>query len=123
MSLLRAVLALIVVLILAHIVVFRLDYDPATNEVVAAVYSLGELVEYPAWALLPDASFYAVALIRFTAEHSLLLRRIRPPMVIGMAADQLSLLTQSHATLYERLLQLVEVLKQAVGHRFVGQRP
>lgn len=62
-------------------------------------------------------------LIRFTAEHSLLLRRIRPPMVIGMAADQLSLLTQSHATLYERLLQLVEVLKQAVGHRFVGQRP
>ncbi len=63
MSLLRAVLALIVVLILAHIVVFRLDYDPATNAVVGAVYSLGELVEYPARALLPDASFYAVALI------------------------------------------------------------
>ncbi len=63
MSLLRAVLALVVVLILAHIVVFRLGYDPATNQVVAAVYSLGELVEYPARALLPGAGFYAVALI------------------------------------------------------------
>ncbi len=62
MSLLRAVLALIVVLILAHIVLFRLDYDPATHEAVAAVYSLGELVEYPARALLPDAGFYAVSL-------------------------------------------------------------
>ena len=61
-SLLRAVLAVIVVLILAHIVLFRLDYDPATNEAVAAVYSLGEFVEYPARALLPEASFYAVAL-------------------------------------------------------------
>ena len=62
MSLLRAVLALIVVLILAHIVLFRLDYDPTTHEAVAAVYSLGELVEYPARALLPNAGFYAVAL-------------------------------------------------------------
>ena len=62
MSLLRAVLALIVVLFLAHIVLFRLGYDPATHEAVAAVYSLGELVEYPARALLPGAGFYAVAL-------------------------------------------------------------
>jgi hypothetical protein len=61
-SLLRVVLALIVVLILAHIVLFRLGYDAATHEAVAAVYSLGELVEYPARALLPDAGFYAVAL-------------------------------------------------------------
>ena len=63
MSLLRAILALIVVLILAHIVLFRLGYDPATHEAIAAVYSLGELVEYPARALLPGAGFYAVALI------------------------------------------------------------
>lgn len=62
MSLLRAVLALIVILILAHIIVFRLGYDPRTNEVVGAIYSLGELVEYPARTLLPEASFYAVAL-------------------------------------------------------------
>jgi hypothetical protein len=62
LSLLRAILALIVVLILAHIVLFRLGYDPATHEAVAAVYSLGELVEYPARVLLPGASFYAVAL-------------------------------------------------------------
>ena len=62
MSLLRAVLALIILLILAHIVVFRLGYDPQTNEVVGAVYSLGELVEYPAQVLLRDAGFYAVAL-------------------------------------------------------------
>jgi hypothetical protein len=62
MTLLRMILGLIVLLILAHIVVFRLDYDPATNEVVAAIYSLGELVEYPARALLPEAGFYIVAL-------------------------------------------------------------
>ncbi len=55
-------MALIVVLILAHIVLFRLGYDPATHEVVAAVYSLGELVEYPARVLLADAGFYVVAL-------------------------------------------------------------
>jgi hypothetical protein len=61
-SLLRVVLALIVVLILAHIVLFRLGYDPATHEAIAAVYSLAELVEYPARALLPGAGFYAVAL-------------------------------------------------------------
>ena len=61
-SLLRVILALIVVLILAHIVLFRLGYDPATHEAIAAVYSLGELVEYPARVLLADAGFYAVAL-------------------------------------------------------------
>ena len=62
MSLLRAVLTLIVVLILVHIEVFRLDYDPATHQAVAAIYSLGELVEYHARVLLPEAGFYAVAL-------------------------------------------------------------
>ncbi len=62
MSLLRAILAVIVVLILAHVVLFRLGYDPTTHEAVAAVYSLGELVEYPARVLLADASFYVVAL-------------------------------------------------------------
>ena len=62
MSLLRVILALIVFLILAHIVLFRLGYDPTTHEVVAAVYSLAELVEYPAWVLLANAGFYAVAL-------------------------------------------------------------
>lgn len=62
MALLRTVLALIVLLILTHVVLFRLGYDPATHEAVAAVYSLGELVQYPARALLPEAGFYAVAL-------------------------------------------------------------
>ncbi len=62
MSLLRAVLALIVVLILVHIVVFRLDYDPATHQAVDGGNSLGELVEYPARVLLREAGFYAVAL-------------------------------------------------------------
>lgn len=62
MTLLRLVLGLIILLILAHIVVFRLDYDPQTNQVVAAVYSLGELVEYPARVLLSGSGFYAVAL-------------------------------------------------------------
>ncbi len=62
LSLLRAILAVIEFLILAHIVLFRLGYDPTTHEAVAAVYSLAELVEYPAWVLLAGAGFYAVAL-------------------------------------------------------------
>ena len=62
MTLLRVILAVIVVLILAHIVLFRLGYDPATHEAIAAVYSLAELVEYPAWALLANAGFYVVTL-------------------------------------------------------------
>ncbi len=63
MSLLRAILALIVVLILAHIVlVRRLGYEPTTHEAIAAVYSLAEPVEYPAWLLLANTSFYVVAL-------------------------------------------------------------
>ena len=61
-TLLRTILFVIIVLILAHIVLFRLGYDAATNQVVAAVYSLGELVEYPARVLLPGAGFYVVAL-------------------------------------------------------------
>jgi hypothetical protein len=79
-SLLRAVLALITLLILTHIVVFRLGYDPQTNEFVAAVYSLGELVEYPARALLPEAGFYAVAL---TAAFGYLILYILVGMLRG----------------------------------------
>jgi hypothetical protein len=60
--LLRVILAVVVVLILAHIVLFRLGYDPATHEAIAAVYSLAELVEYPAWVLLANAGFYVVTL-------------------------------------------------------------
>lgn len=63
MTLLRTILSIVILLILAHIVLFRLGYDAATNQAVAAVYSLGELVEYPARALLPDAGFYVVALV------------------------------------------------------------
>jgi hypothetical protein len=66
LSLLRAILAVIVVLILAHIVLFRLGYDPATHEAIAAVYSLAELVEYPAWVLLANAGFYVVTLAAAT---------------------------------------------------------
>ncbi len=62
MSLLRVILALIVFLILAHIVLVRLGYDPTTHEAIAAVYSLAELVEYPAWVLLANAGFYVVTL-------------------------------------------------------------
>lgn len=75
MALIRTVLALIVLVILAHVVLYYLDYTPDTNEVVAAVYSLGALLESPAEALLTvlplspeqrgfvnDNSFYVVAL-------------------------------------------------------------
>ena len=57
------ILALIVVLILAHIVLVRLGYDPTTHEAIAAVYSLAELVEYPAWVLLLNTDFYVVTLV------------------------------------------------------------
>jgi len=63
MSLLRAILALIVILILAHIVLVRLGYEPTTHEAIAAVYSLAVLVEYPAWVLLPNTDFYVVTLV------------------------------------------------------------
>ena len=62
MSLLRVILALIVLLILAHIVLVRLGYVADTSEVIAAVYSLAVLVEYPARVVLYGASFYAVTL-------------------------------------------------------------
>ena len=62
MSLLRVILALIVLLILAHIVLVRLGYGPDSSEVVAAVYSLAVLVEYPARVVLYGVGFYAVTL-------------------------------------------------------------
>jgi hypothetical protein len=42
-------------------------------------------------------------LIRFTDECTLLLHRIRPPMVVSMAPDQLGLLAKRYAALHESL--------------------
>ncbi len=72
MSLLRAILALIVVLILAHILLVRLGYEPTTHEAIAAVYSLAELMEYPAWVLLANTSFYVVTLAAVAGGYLIL---------------------------------------------------
>jgi hypothetical protein len=61
--------------------------------------------------------------IRFPDKYSVLLRCIRPPVVVGMAPNSLGLLAQSYATLYEDLFELLQTLKEAVGYRLVGQRP
>ena len=61
--------------------------------------------------------------VPFPGEHLPWLRCIWPPVVVRMAPDRFSLLTQSYATLYESLFQFVQALKQAIGHCFVSQRP
>src|SRR5215211_7464109 len=49
--------------------------------------------------------------------------RLWPPMVAGVRTNYLRLVAQSYATLDQRLLQILDVLKVVVGHSFVAQRP
>ena len=71
-----------------------------------------------AFPTLPHRSQF----IPIPVERLPLLCCIWPPVVARMAADRLSLLAQSYATLYESLFELVQALKEAVGHWLVGQR-
>lgn len=52
MGLIRTILALIILVILAHVALFYLGYGAATNDVVGAIYGLAELAEVPATLLL-----------------------------------------------------------------------
>jgi hypothetical protein len=52
LALIRTILALIILLILVHVGMVYAGVGRATNQLVAAVYSLGALLESPAAALL-----------------------------------------------------------------------
>jgi hypothetical protein len=73
LGLIRTILALVILLILVHVGLYYLDIRQGTNQITEAIYSLGELLEAPAAALLNaisstgqvqvDAnSFYVIAL-------------------------------------------------------------
>ncbi|WP_047864525.1 hypothetical protein [Rubrobacter aplysinae] len=62
MGLLRTILALIVLLILAHAGLAYLGYAPDTNQVTNAVFGLARLLEIPAQMLLPARAFYTQVL-------------------------------------------------------------
>ena len=55
MGLIRTILALIILLILVHVGLYYMDVRPGANQVVAAIYSLGALLESPATLLLSAA--------------------------------------------------------------------
>ena len=48
---------------------------------------------------------------------------IRPPVVAEMGAEELRLVAQSHASLHQRLLQLLDLLEVAVCNTLIGKRP
>jgi hypothetical protein len=52
MGLIRTIIALVILLILAHVVLVYLNVQPDANVVTNAVYSLGQLLESPAAFLL-----------------------------------------------------------------------
>ena len=73
MGLIRTILALIILLILVHVGLYYMDVRQGGNQLVAAIYSLGTLLESPAFLLLSAISstvrvrvdpsgFYVVAL-------------------------------------------------------------
>jgi len=62
LGLLRTIIALIVLLILAHAGLAYLGYSQDTNQVTNAVYSLAQLLEIPAQMLLPGRGFYTQVL-------------------------------------------------------------
>ena len=72
MGLIRTVLALVILLILAHVALFYANVGQGANVLTEAVYSLGTLLESPAQVLLNTvtvlqrylnpANFYVVAL-------------------------------------------------------------
>lgn len=73
MALIRTILALIILLILVHVGMVYADVERGTNQLIDAIYSLGELLESPATLLLnavsstgqvevDASSFYVVAL-------------------------------------------------------------
>lgn len=62
MGLLRTILALIILLILAHAGLTYLNYDQGMNQITNAVFGLAQLLEIPAQMLLPGRGFYTQVL-------------------------------------------------------------
>lgn len=62
MGLLRTIIALIVLLILAHAGLAYLGYGPDMNQVTNAIFGLAQLLEIPALMLLPGRGFYTQVL-------------------------------------------------------------
>lgn len=62
MGLLRTIIALIVLLVLAHAGLTYLGYGPETNQITNAVFGLARLFEIPAQMLLPGRGFYTPVL-------------------------------------------------------------
>jgi len=57
MGLIRTILALVVLLILAHVALYYLDVGQGGNVLTDAIYSLGTLLESPAAFLLNTVTF------------------------------------------------------------------
>lgn len=62
MGLLRTVIALIILVILAHTGLSYLGYGPGDNQIIELVFQMGGLLEIPAEMLLPGREFYTTAL-------------------------------------------------------------
>ena len=63
LGLLRTIIALIILVILAHAGLSYLGYGPSDNQVVELVFQMGQLLEIPAAMLLPGRGFYTLSLI------------------------------------------------------------
>ncbi|MDN5698458.1 MAG: hypothetical protein L0G70_10870 [Rubrobacter sp.] len=62
MGLLRTVIALIILVILAHTGLSYLGYGPGDNQIIELIFQMGGLLEIPAEMLLPGREFYTTAL-------------------------------------------------------------
>lgn len=62
MGLLRTIIALIILVVLAHTGLVYLNYGQETNQITGAVFGLAQLLEIPAQMLLPGRGFYTVTL-------------------------------------------------------------
>lgn len=62
MGLLRTLIALIILVILAHVGLSYLGYGPGDNQIVELVFQMARLLEIPAQMLLPGRGFYTITL-------------------------------------------------------------
>jgi uncharacterized membrane protein len=62
LGLLRTIIALMILVVLAHAGLVYLNYTQDTNQVTNAVFGLAQLLEIPAQMLLPGRGFYTQVL-------------------------------------------------------------
>ncbi|TCJ16936.1 hypothetical protein E0L93_09590 [Rubrobacter taiwanensis] len=72
MSLLRGILALVILIILTHVVLVYLGYGADTHEVISVIYALGDLLQTPVQMFLA-AGFYTTSLVAAAAYFLLYL--------------------------------------------------